>query len=158
MTKRADTSKEAAAKEPAGAATAVEMLKGLIEVPQPEASLLLEAGYLYMEMGKHGEAADVFAGVAALLPHSDVPLVALGNLEFSQGRFQRALKHHQEALKVKPKSALAQAHVGESLLWLKKTSDGVKALKKAIEMEPGGMPASFARALLEAHEAGTLVR
>jgi tetratricopeptide (TPR) repeat protein len=151
MGQEADTSPE-----PAGAT--VEMLKGLIEVPQPEASLLLEAGYLYMEMGKAKEAADVFAGVAALLPHSDVPLVALGNLEFSQGHFQRALKHHQEALKLKPKSALAQAHLGEALLWLKKTDEGVKALQQAIAMEPEGMPASFARALLEAHEAGTLAR
>lgn len=151
MPDNADTSRDAAG-------ATVELLKGLIEVPQPEASLLLEAGYLYLEMGKPKEAADVFAGVAALLPHSDVPLVALGNLEFSQGRFQRALKHHQEALKLKPKSALAQAHVGEALLWLNKTTDGVRALKKAIEMEPDGMPASFARALLEAHEAGTLAR
>lgn len=151
MGQEADTSPE-----PAGAT--VEMLKGLVEVPQPEASLLLEAGYLYMEMGKAKEAGDVFAGVAALLPHSDVPLVALGNLEFSQGHFQRALKHHQEALKLKPKSALAQAHLGEALLWLKKTDEGVKALQQAIAMEPEGMPASFARALLEAHEAGTLAR
>ena len=46
----------------------------------------------------------------------------------------------------------------EVALWLKKTNEGVKALKAAIEMEPGGMPASFARALLEAHEAGTLTK
>lgn len=133
-----------------------EILKGLIDVPQPEAALLLEAGYLYMEMGKHKDAEEVFAGVAALLPHSDVPHVALGNLEFAQGRFQRALKHHQEALKLKPASALAQAHVGEALLFLKKTADGVKALRTAIDMEPDGMPATFAKALLAAHDAGEL--
>ena len=136
----------------------VEMLKGLIELPQSEAALLLEAGYLYLEMGKPQDAADVFAGVAALLPHSDVPLVALGNLEFSQGRFQRALKHHQEALKVKPDSALAQAHVGEALLWLKKPEEGKTALDKAIAMDPTGAPAHFARALLDAHQQGALAR
>jgi len=136
----------------------VEILKGLIELPQPEAALLLEAGYLSMEMGRPKDAEEIFAGVAALLPHSDVPLVALGNLEFSQGRFQRALTHHAAALKVKPGSALAQAHVGEALLWLKRVDDGVAALKKAIAMEPDGMPATFAKALLEAHEAGELNR
>ncbi len=136
----------------------VEILKGLVEVPQPEAALLLEAGYLYMEMGKPKDAEEVFAGVAALLPHSDVPLVALGNLEFSQGRFQRALTHHSAALKVKPGSALAQAHVGEALLWLKRADEGTKALQKAIEMEPDGMPAKFAKSLLEAHAAGELNR
>ena len=136
----------------------VEMLKGLVDVPQPEAALLLEAGYLYMEMGKPKDAEEVFAGVAALLPKSDVPLVALGNLEFSQGRFQRALTHHTAALKVKPSSALAQAHVGEALLWLKRVDEGVKALNKAVQMEPDGMPAKFAKALLEAHAAGELNR
>lgn len=136
----------------------VEMLKGLIEVPQPEAALLLEAGYLYMEMGKPKDAEEVFAGVVALLPQSEIPLVALGNLEFSQGHFQRALKHHQEALKVKPASALAQAHVGEALLWLKKGDEGVAALKKAIELDGGGASAAFARALLDAWEQGAIGR
>lgn len=136
----------------------VEILKGLIELPQSEAALLLEAGYLYMEMGRHKEAEEVFAGVAALLPHSEVPVVALGNLEFAQGRFQRALKLHQDALKLKPGSALAQAHVGEALLWLKKTDEGKKALHKAMELEPDGMPATFAKALLDAHAAGELGR
>ena len=136
----------------------VEVLKGLVDVPQPEAALLLEAGYLYMEMGKHKDAEDVFVGVCALLPDSDVPLVALGNLEFAQGRFQRALTHHQAALKVRPQSALAQAHVGEALLWLKKTDEGLKALKRAIDLEPAGMPATFAKALLDAHGNGELNR
>ncbi len=136
----------------------VEMLKGLIELPQPEAALLLEAGYLYMEMGKPKEAEEVFVGVAALLPHSEVPLVALGNLEFSQGHFQRALKHHQEALKVKPASALAQAHVGEALLWLKKPDEAKTALEKAIAMDPQGAPAQFAKALLDALQQGAVGR
>ncbi len=134
----------------------VEMLKGLIEIPQPEAALLLEAGYLYMEMGKQKEAEEVFVGVAALLPHSEVPHVALGNLEFAQGHFQRALKHHQEALKLSPNSPLVQAHIGEALLWLKKTDDGVKALKRAVELEPDGAAAAFATALLEAHQQGAI--
>ncbi len=136
----------------------VEMLKGLIELPQPEAALLLEAGYLYMEMGKPKDAEEVFVGVAALLPHSDVPLIALGNLEFSQGHFQRALKHHQEALKVKPASALAQAHLGEALLWLKKPDEAKAALEKAIALDPAGAPAAFAKALLDAHQQGAIGR
>jgi len=136
----------------------VEVLKGLVDVPQPEAALMLEAGYLFIEMGKLRDAEEVFVGICALLPESDVPLVALGNLEFAQGRFQRALTHHQAALKLRPHSALAQAHVGEALLWLKKTDEALKALHKAIDMEPGGMPATFAKSLLDAHAAGELSR
>jgi tetratricopeptide (TPR) repeat protein len=135
-----------------------EILRGLIDVPQPEVALLLEAGYLYLEMGKQKDAEEVFAGVSALLPLSDVPLVALGNLEFSRGHFQRALKLHQEALKVRPDSALAQAHIGEALLWLKKVDEAKVALNKAIQMDPDGDPARFARALLEAQEQGALPR
>ena len=130
----------------------------MIEIPQPEAALLLEAGYLYMEMGKPKEAEEVFAGVAALLPHSEVPHVAMGNLEFAQGHFQRALKHHQEALKLSPDSPLVQAHIGEALLWLKKPDDGLKALRRAVELEPGGAAAAFATALLEAHQQGAIGR
>jgi tetratricopeptide (TPR) repeat protein len=87
-----------------------------------------------------------------------VPLVALGNLEFAQGHHQRALKFHQDALKVQPESALAHAHIGEALLWLKKTDEGIKSLRRAIELEPDGLPAKFAQALLDAQADGALVR
>jgi tetratricopeptide (TPR) repeat protein len=132
------------------------MIKGLVEVPQTEAALLLEAGYFFVEMGKHKEAEDVFTGVAALLPHSDVPHVALGNLEFTQGHYARALKHHQEAARLKPELALAHAHIGECLLWLNKAADGVVALQKAISLEPESPAAKMAAALLEAHKQGEL--
>lgn len=133
-----------------------EILNGLIDVPQSEAALLLEAGYLYLEMGRPKEAEDVFTGVCSLLPESDVPRVALGNLHFSQGRYQRALKCHQEALKLRPESAVAQVHLGEALLFLKKTDEGLAALQKAIELDQEGPSAAFAAALLEAHKTGEL--
>jgi tetratricopeptide (TPR) repeat protein len=133
-----------------------DLIHGLIEVPKSEVQILLEAGYLYMEMGLFKECEDVFAGVSALLPESDVPRVALGNLFFAQGKFQRALKFHQEALKAFPESAIAQAHIGESLLFLKKLDEAKKALKKAIDMEPRGPAGVFAKALLDAHDAGEL--
>ncbi len=134
----------------------VEILKALVDVPQPEVALVLETGYLYMEMGMLKEAEDVFAGVAALLPDSDVPRVALGNLFFSQGKYQRALKFHQEALKARPESQLAKAHVGEAQFFLKKADQAKKTLEDAIKMDPNSPAAAFAQALLEAHDAGEL--
>jgi tetratricopeptide (TPR) repeat protein len=133
-----------------------DVIAGLIEVPQAEVVLLLEAGYLLLEMKRHKDAEDVFSGVAALIPHSDVPHVALGNLLFAQGHFARALKHHEEARKVKPTSALAHAHIGETLLFLKKPADAKVALHKALELEPDSQPAAFAQSLLDAHAAGEL--
>jgi len=131
-------------------------IEGIVEVPKSEASLLLEAGYLLMELGKHKEAEEVFTGVSALLPKSDVALVALGNFYFAQGKTQRALKFHKEALKVRPGSPLAMAHIGESLLFLKKKEEGIKILNECLSADPEGMQSEFARSLLEAAEAGEL--
>ena len=102
--------------------------------------------------GKFKEAQDVFTGVVALVPHSEIPLLGLGNLFFAQGKFSQALKQHQEALKINPDSALAQAHVGEALLFMNKAKDGVAALQKAIEMDEEGLATDFAQALLQLHE------
>lgn len=134
------------------------MVSGLVEVPQSEVALLLESGYLLMELGKWKEAQEVFTGVSALVPHSDVPHMALGNLFFSQGKFQQALKCHKDALSVVPGSTLARAHVGETLLFLKRFDEGKAELEKAINQEPESMAAQFAKALLEAHEAGCFDR
>ena len=130
------------------------IVKGIVDVPQSEVALLLEAGYLYMELNKFKEAAEVFMGVAALVPHSEIPHVALGNMYFSQGKFQQALKSHREGLKVNPGSALARAHVGEALIFLKKFDEALAELKAAVEMEPNSLAADFARSLLEAHQVG----
>jgi tetratricopeptide (TPR) repeat protein len=131
-------------------------VEGIIPVTQSEIALLLEAGYLYMEMQKFKEAEEVFDGVKALVPHSEVPLICLGNLAFTQGRFDRALKFHKEALQKAPTSALAQAHIGEALLFSKKRTEAKAALEKAVEMEPEGNAADFARSLLDAAAAGVV--
>lgn len=125
------------------------VVQGLVEVPQSEIALLLESGYLYMEMQKYKEAEEIFAGVAALVPHSEVPLVCLGNLAVSQGKYDRALRHHKEALQRQPKSALAEAHQGEVLIFLKKKDEARAALKRALELEPEGPSGAFARSLLD---------
>ena len=132
------------------------VVQGLIDVPQTEIALLLESGYLYLEMQKHKEAEEIFAGVAALVPHSEVPLICLGNLHFSQGRYDRALKFHKDALQRNPKSALARAHSGEALLFLQKRPEAKKALEQALELEPDGDAAEFAKALLDGMAAGVV--
>lgn len=125
------------------------MIQGLIEVRQEEVTLLLESGWLLMEMQKFKEAEEIFEGVAALLPHSEVPLICLGNLHFSQGRFDRALKTQRDALKRAPDSVLARAHIGEALLFLKRRDEAKRMLEEAIQLEPEGDAAIFARSLLD---------
>jgi Flp pilus assembly protein TadD len=133
----------------------IDVLGGKIQLPQKEAATLLEAGYLLMELEKATEAEEVFDGVASLLPHSDVPHVALGTLYASQGRWQQALKAHKKALAVKPDSALAMAHMGEVLLFMKKPVEAVEQLQAAQVCESeDSSAAEYAKTLLEAHEMG----
>lgn len=125
------------------------VVQGLVEVPQGEIALLLESGYLYLEMQKYKEAEEIFGGVAALIPHSEVPLVCLGNLAVSQGKYDRALKHHKDALLRQPKSALAEAHLGEVLIFLKKKDEARAALQRAADLDPDGPSGAFAKSLLD---------
>ena len=126
------------------------VVEGLVSVPQTEVALLLESGYLYMEMQKYKEAEEIFSGVAALVPHSDVPWICLGNLAFSQGQYDRALRHQKEALQRVPESALAEAHRGEALIFLKKKDEAREALRRAASLDPDGPAGAFAQSLLDA--------
>jgi len=127
-------------------------IHGLIDFPRREAVLLMEMGYLYMQMGKFEGAFDIFNGVAHLMPHSDVPCVALSNLYVAQKKFAPAQKQLENALKRVPESALAYAHLGELCFFQKKFDEGIAALEKAIEIEPRSDSAKFARELLRAHD------
>jgi len=132
------------------------IVSGLVDVPQSEVALLLESGHLLMEMKKFKEAEEVFLGVAALVPHSEVPLVCMGNLAFSLGQNDRALRFHNEAITRAPDSALAIAHKGEVLLFLKKTDEAKAALEQAVSLDSEGPVAIFANSLLDALAAEVL--
>lgn len=126
--------------------------RSLVPVSQRDVTLMLEAGYLFIELNKHKEAEEIFAGVAALVPHSEVPHLALGNLHFSQGRFAPALKAHQTAVQLNGQSAIAHALTAEALFFLKKTQEGAQALERALELPDDGSAHEFAKALKEAYD------
>lgn len=136
--------------------TAPVTVEGLISVAQTEVALLLESGYLYMEMQKFREAEEVFVGAAALVPHSEIPSICLGNLFFSQGRYPRALRCFREAAHKNPESALAHAHVGEALLFTPQRDEARAALEKAMALDPKGEAGAFAKSLLEGAAAGVV--
>ncbi|MBH1989418.1 MAG: tetratricopeptide repeat protein [Myxococcaceae bacterium] len=127
-------------------------IHGLLDMPRWEAVALLEAGYFFMQLGKKREAREIFTGVAALFPHSDVPCVALGNFYLSEGKPDSAIQELLRALQRVPQSATAQAHLGEALLFAKRIQEGVEALKKAIELDPKGFAAKLAHELLRAND------
>lgn len=128
----------------------------LIPVTKQQAMVMLEAGYLWMDMGKYDHARDLLQGAAALMPKSEVPQLALGTLEFVQGRHDKALQAYRSAQKLAPRSALPRAHAGEALLFMGKVPEAMKELKAALDVEPGGEGARLAQALIEAKETGAL--
>ncbi|MHB8879166.1 MAG: tetratricopeptide repeat protein [Myxococcaceae bacterium] len=128
----------------------------LVPMQKQQAMIMLEAGYLWMDMGKFDKAKEVLSGAAALMPRSEVPQIALGTLEFSQGHHDKALQAYRIAQKLAPKSGLPRAHAGEALLFMGKVNEAMKELKAACDVEPEGDGARLAKALIEAKEVGAL--
>ena len=133
-----------------------EISHSLVPLARQQAMILLEAGYLWMDMGQFEKARSVLAGVAALMPRSEVPQLALGSLEFAQGRHEKALQAFRAAQKLAPRSGLPRAHAGEALLFLGKVPEAMRELKAACDLEPDGDGAKLAKALIDAKEAGAL--
>jgi tetratricopeptide (TPR) repeat protein len=138
------------------AESASEIAGSLIPLAKQQAMILLEAGYIWLDMGKFDKAKDIFTGAAALMPKSEVPQLALGALEFAQGRHDKALQAYRAAQRLAPQSALPRAHAGEALLFMGKVPEAMKELKAAMELEPQGDGARLAQALVEAKDAGAL--
>ncbi|MGA9525205.1 MAG: tetratricopeptide repeat protein [Myxococcaceae bacterium] len=133
-----------------------EIAGSLVPLSKQQAQVLLEAGYLWMDMGQFDKAREVFQGAATLMPKSEVPQLALGTLELAQGRHDKALQSYRAAQRLAPKAGLPRAHVAEALLFLGKTDEALKELKAAIDADPEGDGGRLAKALLEAKDSGAL--
>jgi tetratricopeptide (TPR) repeat protein len=133
-----------------------EIAGSLVPVAKQQAMILLEAGYIWMDMGKFDKAKDVFSGAAVLMPKSEVPQLALGALEFSQGRHDKALQAYRAAQRLAPNASLPRAHAGEALLFMGKVPEATKELKAALDLEPESDGARLAQALIQAKDAGAL--
>lgn len=128
----------------------------LVSMSKQQAMLMLEAAYLWMDLGKFDNARELLSGATLLMPKSEVPQLALGSLEFNQGHFDKALQVFRRAQQLAPRASLPRAHCGETLLFLGKVNEAMKELKSALELEPKSDGARFAEALIAAKETGAL--
>lgn len=122
----------------------------LVEINKKFLVLMMESGYIYLGMRKLKEAEEVFKGVSALSPDSDVPIIALGNVEFCKGKFDNAVKYYKNALKKDSKSLFAKVYIAEAMFFLGKADESKKMLEEIIKLDPKGGAGGFAEALLKA--------
>jgi tetratricopeptide (TPR) repeat protein len=128
----------------------------LVPLTRQQAVLMLEAGYLWMDLGKFDHARELFTGAVQLMPKSEIPQIGLGTLEFNQQHFDKALQAFRGAQRAAPRSSLPRAHCGEVLLFMGKVGEAMKELKAALDLEPDSDGAKFAQSLIAATEAGAL--
>jgi tetratricopeptide (TPR) repeat protein len=114
-----------------------------------EIALLLEAGFVYRYASRFEEAREIFQGVRALQPESELPEVALAGLSFDEQKFDDAIAHNQAAIQLNPQSALAHAQLAEVQIFQRGTETARANIRKALELDPTGKSADFARSLLK---------
>ena len=120
-----------------------------IQPSREEIAFLMEAGIIFREARRFPEAEEVFRGVRALTPRSEVPEVALGTVQFALGEVKKAIGHYEKALKLNADSAFAHAQLGEAHLFSKDRAEAKKHLNEAVRLDPGGDTGAHARMLLE---------
>jgi tetratricopeptide (TPR) repeat protein len=126
-----------------------------MEASSEELEVILEAGFIYRDAGNYDHARDIFVGIRAMVPASEVPEVGLGTVAFQQGEFAAAAKHYKRAIERNPQSAWAHAHLGELALFQKDKETARIHLKTACDLDPSGAFGAMARDLLKLAESVT---
>ena len=126
----------------------------MVSMSREDLVVIMEAGYIYLGMSRFKEAREVFEGAGVLVPDSEVPIVALGNVYFCEKKFDIAIRTYQIALQKKNGSAFARAHLGEALFFKGKKPEAIAELSTAIGLDPSGKSGNFAKTLKEAIEQG----
>jgi len=126
----------------------------MISLDRYSLAVMVEAGFIYLGMQRFKEAKEVFEGARVLAPEDDVPVVAMGNAEFCQGNLLKAVRHYNDALKIKKDSLYAKVYLGEALFFQGKRDEAVKILKDVQKTDARGAAGGFAVALLDAIDQG----
>jgi len=111
-----------------------------------ELKLLLEVGFVLRETGRFTDAATIFRGVAAFLPDSVVPQVALGTVYLQQGLFSSAEETLAAVLRSHPESSYARFHYAETLLFQQRREEALAELESlcAKDLDPSQQRAAQA--------------
>ena len=120
-----------------------------IKAGDEELRVMIESGLVLREAGRLDEAEKIFLGVNELVPHSDVPLVALSSIAARRGNFEEALRLCDKALQEVPESLYARVNRAEILLYQQKREEAEIELREIIETYPDSPHSKTAEVLLD---------
>ncbi len=126
----------------------------MIDIERKYLVIMMEAGYIYLGMQRFKESREVFKGVSILSKDSEIPLIALGGVDFCEGKFDSAVTWYKKALKIDPESVFAKVYLGEVLFFAGKKKEAIKLLEEVSGIDRKGGAGEFARAFLDAVNQG----
>ncbi len=127
----------------------------MIELSKQHLAIMMEAGYVYLGMRRFKESRAVFEGIAAIAPGSEIPQVAVGNVDFCEGKIAQAIRRYTKALAIDPASVFAKVYLGEALYFSGKVDEATDLLKGVAKGDRGGA-GEFAQVLLDAIISGAV--
>jgi Flp pilus assembly protein TadD len=113
-----------------------------------ELASLVKAGMAYRDSHRFKEARDTFLTIRALCPGESNAEIGLGSICFSEGRFEDAIRHYRQALRLNPCNAYAYALLGESQIFHGECSAARVSLRRAREIDGTGPYRRLAQHLL----------
>ncbi len=113
-----------------------------------ELASLVKAGMAHRDSYRFPEARDTFLTIRALCPKEPNAEIGLGSVCFSEGRFEAAIVHYRQALKLSPCNAYAYALLGESQIFQGERFAARVSLRRSSEIDPRGPYGQLARQLL----------
>src|SRR6516165_8914835 len=107
-------------------------------VPTNQCALLMEAGFVYRYARRLQEAREIFQTVLALQPLSELGEIGLAGVSFDEGRFDDAIVHCSNAIKLNPKSVLAHTQLAEAELLKGNVGAARRSIQRAIHLDSIG--------------------
>ncbi len=124
------------AEEAAGDAAAAESALQRAVSLEPSFAAFNQLAALYFDLGRYGDAAEVFRRASQAAPDSYSALSNLGGAETMRCDFPAALEAYRKALAIDPKNGDAAANLGLTELWMGREGEATKHLELASELSP----------------------
>lgn len=107
-----------------------------LNVPSELVKILMDIGYVATGRGFQSQAADIFSGVIAARPNSELPLIGLAVSKINFGNFLEASKILSErALIINPNSGLAKCFLSMAIRALGGKSEADELLNEVVQSE-----------------------